>query len=390
MENKELETKVLFSGKGKEYFGIWIVNILLSVITLGIYSAWAKVRNKRYFYGNTSIAGDSFEYHGQPMQILKGRIIAVVCVVIWSVSEQVSPLLSLGLIVAFVLLLPLLSRSNARFDSAMTSFRNVHFSFNGTIAGAYWAILGRGTLATVGFVAAIGVVVFAMKLNIVAGVLAMLVLLPAYVYLQAWSLVGIANYFSNGYRYGERQFKADYKNAFYFKTYIVATLIWLALMALVLVSFVAIVGVNLVSNLESFTEIMSHSDIATFMIGYYLVFIAIGLAIGAYLKVKVRNYTFSRLVLEGKDTETASEFSFASTLTVKGYVSLVVTNFLLQVVTIGLARPWVMVRTTNYLANNTFVYGDIDLLVASDQDSNVKSAVSDEVAQAFDVDLGIG
>lgn len=390
MENKELETKVLFSGKGKEYFGIWIVNILLSVITLGIYSAWAKVRNKRYFYGHTSIAGDSFEYHGQPMQILKGRIIAVVCVVIWSVSEQVSPLLSLGLIVAFVLLLPLLSRSNARFDSAMTSFRNVHFSFNGTIAGAYWAILGRGTLATVGFVAAIGVVVFAMKLNIVAGVLAMLVLLPAYVYLQAWSLVGIANYFSNGYRYGERQFKADYKNAFYFKTYIVATLIWLALMALVLVSFVAIVGVNLVSNLESFTEIMSHSDIATFMIGYYLVFIAIGLAIGAYLKVKVRNYTFSRLVLEGKDTETASEFSFASTLTVKGYVSLVVTNFLLQVVTIGLARPWVMVRTTNYLANNTFVYGDIELLVASDQDSDVKSAVSDEVAQAFDVDLGIG
>lgn len=390
MENKELETKVLFSGKGKEYFGIWIVNILLSVITLGIYSAWAKVRNKRYFYGHTSIAGDSFEYHGQPMQILKGRIIAVVCVVIWSVSEQVSPLLSLGLIVAFVLLLPLLSRSNARFDSAMTSFRNVHFSFNGTIAGAYWAILGRGTLATVGFVAAIGMVVFAMKLNIVAGVLAMLVLLPAYVYLQAWSLVGIANYFSNGYRYGERQFKADYKNAFYFKTYIVATLIWLALMALVLVSFVAIVGVNLVSNLESFTEIMSHSDIATFMIGYYLVFIAIGLAIGAYLKVKVRNYTFSRLVLEGKDTETASEFSFASTLTVKGYVSLVVTNFLLQVVTIGLARPWVMVRTTNYLANNTFVYGDIELLVASDQDSDVKSAVSDEVAQAFDVDLGIG
>ncbi|MDK9758696.1 DUF898 family protein, partial [Vibrio sp. D173a] len=219
---------------------------------------------------------------------------------------------------------------------------------------------------------------------------AMLVLLPAYVYLQAWSLVGIANYFSNGYRYGERQFKADYTNAFYFKTYLIATLIWMVLMAVVVVSFVAIAGVNLVSNPESFAELMGHSDLITFMIGYYLAFIAIGLAIGAYLKVKVRNYTFSQLVLEGKDTESASEFSFASTLTVKGYVSLVVTNFLLQVVTIGLARPWVMVRTTNYLAENTFVYGDLDLLVASEQDSNVKSAVSDEVAQAFDVDLGIG
>ncbi|MEX1058239.1 MAG: DUF898 family protein, partial [Natronospirillum sp.] len=44
---------VAFNGRGGEYFGIWIVNIALTVLTLGIYSAWAKVRNKRYFYGNT-------------------------------------------------------------------------------------------------------------------------------------------------------------------------------------------------------------------------------------------------------------------------------------------------------------------------------------------------
>jgi uncharacterized membrane protein YjgN (DUF898 family) len=42
-----------FTGGASEYFGIWIVNVLLSILTLGIYSAWAKVRNKRYFYGNT-------------------------------------------------------------------------------------------------------------------------------------------------------------------------------------------------------------------------------------------------------------------------------------------------------------------------------------------------
>ena len=32
-----------FTGKASEYFGIWIVNLFLSLITLGIYSAWAKV-----------------------------------------------------------------------------------------------------------------------------------------------------------------------------------------------------------------------------------------------------------------------------------------------------------------------------------------------------------
>ena len=46
-----------FTGKTGEYFGIWIVNLFLTIVTLGIYSAWAKVRKKRYFYANTIIDG---------------------------------------------------------------------------------------------------------------------------------------------------------------------------------------------------------------------------------------------------------------------------------------------------------------------------------------------
>ncbi|HSS66565.1 MAG TPA: DUF898 family protein, partial [Gammaproteobacteria bacterium] len=66
-----------FSGTGGEYFRIWIVNVLLSILTLGIYSAWAKVRNKQYFYGSTTLDGASFEYTANPVNILKGRILVV-------------------------------------------------------------------------------------------------------------------------------------------------------------------------------------------------------------------------------------------------------------------------------------------------------------------------
>ena len=59
-----------FSGTAAEYFGIWIVNLFLTIITLGIYSAWAKVRRLRYFYGNTWLDGHNFEYHARPIQIL--------------------------------------------------------------------------------------------------------------------------------------------------------------------------------------------------------------------------------------------------------------------------------------------------------------------------------
>ncbi|HXI78282.1 MAG TPA: DUF898 family protein, partial [Steroidobacteraceae bacterium] len=62
-----------FTGSGAEYFGIWIVNLLLTIVTLGIYSAWAKVRRLQYFYRNTEIAGSSFVFHGSPVRILIGR-----------------------------------------------------------------------------------------------------------------------------------------------------------------------------------------------------------------------------------------------------------------------------------------------------------------------------
>ena len=65
-----------FTGDASEYFGIWIVNLFLSIVTLGIYSPWAKVRKKRYFYGHTWVADSNFEYHGNPIAILEGSFTA--------------------------------------------------------------------------------------------------------------------------------------------------------------------------------------------------------------------------------------------------------------------------------------------------------------------------
>ncbi len=37
-------TPLEFHGSGGEYFRIWIVNLCLTIVTFGIYTAWAKVR----------------------------------------------------------------------------------------------------------------------------------------------------------------------------------------------------------------------------------------------------------------------------------------------------------------------------------------------------------
>ena len=69
----------VFTGQGSEYFRIWVVNLLLTLVTLGVYSAWAKVRTARYFRNNTRLDGHVFDYHGNPAAILRGRIIALAC-----------------------------------------------------------------------------------------------------------------------------------------------------------------------------------------------------------------------------------------------------------------------------------------------------------------------
>lgn len=118
-----------FTGQAGEYFRIWIVNICLSVITLGIYSAWAKVRRKRYFYGNTLLDDAAFEYLADPKAILKGRIIVVVGFAVYSFAGKVDPLAGAALLVVFLVVLPWLIVRASRFNAVNSAHRNVRFGF---------------------------------------------------------------------------------------------------------------------------------------------------------------------------------------------------------------------------------------------------------------------
>ena len=84
-----------FTGTAGEYFRIWIVNLALTILTFGIYSAWAKVRKRRYFYAHTRIAGESFEYRGRPVAILIGRLLALALLVFVVLVGNLVPELSL-------------------------------------------------------------------------------------------------------------------------------------------------------------------------------------------------------------------------------------------------------------------------------------------------------
>ncbi|EPY1012705.1 YjgN family protein [Vibrio vulnificus] len=389
MDTKHITNSIQFKGQGGEFFGIWIVNILLSVITLGIYSAWAKVRTKRYFYGNTFIAGDNFEYHAQPMQLLKGRLVALALVLIWVVANSFFPLASLVLFALFYVGLPWLLWSNARFDSAMTSYRNVHFAFNGSLKEAYMSILGRGLASLLIIAIYIAIVVASANASAMVATLLGFGTLVLMFVLYAWVVAGIHQYFASGYQYGDWKFVAKIETGFFLKTYCKAMLIgFLTAVAFMIVMGTFVLGTDIMNLFAGEVDLLEGKGDFAYVVLTYLVTITMSLGITAYTTTRIRNYVFSRLTATA-ETQSETEFRFASTFGAWDYMSLIVTNFLLQVITLGLARPWVMVRTSRYVASHTGVIGDMDTLKATDQDSAVKNAISDEVAQAFDLGLSI-
>ena len=129
-------TPIIFHGRASEYFGIWIVNLLLSLITLGIYSAWAKVRRKKYFYNNTLIENVGFDYHAKPISILKGRLIAVAFFVGYGMSASIHPFLPAVFLLIFFIALPWLVVRGSIFNARNSSHRSLRFNFIGTLGQA--------------------------------------------------------------------------------------------------------------------------------------------------------------------------------------------------------------------------------------------------------------
>src|SRR5712675_1111171 len=122
-----------FTGRVGEYFGIWITNLLLTIVTLGIYSAWAKVRRLQYFYRHAEVAGSSFDFHGRPLTILIGRIVAIALLLLYNFAARLHSATTLLIIVAIALVMPWLLRNSLRFRLYNTSWRGTRFHFRGAV-----------------------------------------------------------------------------------------------------------------------------------------------------------------------------------------------------------------------------------------------------------------
>ena len=147
VDDSERRFSFEFRGRTGEYFWIWIVNALLTIATVGIYSPWAKVRTKRYFYGNAFLADANFEYHARPLSILLARAVVLLLVVVGgAVAAAYSAAADARYTLFLFLLLPWALVRGFSFNARNSSYRGLRFSFARRYGEAYFALFGLPTL----------------------------------------------------------------------------------------------------------------------------------------------------------------------------------------------------------------------------------------------------
>lgn len=337
-----------FTGRAGEYFSIWIVNIVLSILTLGIYSAWAKVRTERYFYGNTRLAGSSFEYLADPIRILKGRLVAYALVIVFYLSYQFLPVLYLGLAFVVFLCTPLLVFLTLRFRARYSAWRGIRFRFVRTAGSAYGPFMGWVLLS-----------------GITLGLLYPLMVLRQH------------DYIVGGHRLGRAGFSFRGDAGHYFIPFLIAMGIGTVLFG------VAFTGMFIAFAAGGASQ-GDPGKLAVFMIPMMVLLYAGMALLIVYLRVRYVNLMWNSSTLDDNG------FRFESTLRVRDVLWLYASNLVVVLCTLGLAVPWAMVRLARYRAERLVVLANkrLDGFVV-DQEAE-RSAAGAEAVDAFDIGVDIG
>jgi uncharacterized membrane protein YjgN (DUF898 family) len=158
----EKKNALVFKGTGSSLFGLTIVNTILTVITLGLYYPWAKVKYLKYYYQNLYMSGSHFSFHGTGKEIFWGFvkallfIVAIVAIYTTFVFLRLSVLGIILYIVGLALFVPIALHGSMRYRLAKTSWRSIHFGYRGNFTDLMKLYLkGMGlTIITLGIYAA--------------------------------------------------------------------------------------------------------------------------------------------------------------------------------------------------------------------------------------------
>jgi uncharacterized membrane protein YjgN (DUF898 family) len=368
---------IRFTGSGSEYFRIWIVNLLLTLITLTLYWPFARARRLAYFQNNTLVGRDPLGFHGDPWKMFRGYLLMLLFgVSYWAVSNLAPAFAWLPLLVLAVLW-PALWRASLQFRLRNTSWRGVRMGFDGDLMGAYLCMLpffipvvltgiviGFAASATQDAEAGAAGAVFAAVTSAV--VLAMTALSP-------WLLARIKRYQHGGYAFAQERTTLNAGvGAFYGFSFRVmgVSLLCTAVLASVGAVAAVLLGASAGTAVVALPVLLGLG---------YLVF-----------PLVLMPYTTSRLQNLVWANTRSRRIRFDSQLRWAPLVGLTVRNWLFIALTLGLYWPFAKVNTARLRleAMDVSVQGDVNAWLGRAQGVD-KGILGDAAGDFFGIDMGL-
>ncbi len=379
-EFRKRKLDIQFTGSGSEYFRIWIVNLLLTIVTASLYWPFAKARRIRYFYANTLIDGHALSFHGDPWKMFRGHLLLLVLMGTYSAAGHFSPMAGLIAFGVMAAIWPALWRAGMQFRLGNTGWRGLRFGFAGTLKGAYGPALPIWICSAVILLVQVvggpaglpvdGKPRFGMVEKVV------LLVAGAILLLTPWVIAAAKRYQHNGYRiaaqHGELRLGAGPVYWLSLKTLGVTLLITILMLVLAGAGFA--IGMFVLHS----PKFASAAAVVGAMVGYLLYFALLGPFFTA---------RFQNLVWNGTTTE---DLSFTSQLKVGALTWLTLKNWVLTLITLGLYRPFAVVHTTRLRleAVSVTMDGDPETWVAG-QGSAPQDAAGELAGDFFGIDMGL-
>lgn len=150
-----------FSGDGGALAMMYLKTILLSFVTLGIYSFWGRTEIRRYLWSNVRFVGQPFSYHGTGKELFLGwlKFFGMFLAVFGSIAvfslygdKEFAPFAALLFYVGLALLVPVAIHGALRYRYSRTAWQGRRFSYRGNLfelAKVFWlgALLTAITLS---------------------------------------------------------------------------------------------------------------------------------------------------------------------------------------------------------------------------------------------------
>jgi uncharacterized membrane protein YjgN (DUF898 family) len=340
-----------YVGPTATMFGIFYKNLILTILTLGIYRFWAKTRERRFIWLNTRIDAEGFEYTGTGKELFLGFLKVTVILVPAFVALQLAGILLFGEI-------------GERAASTIQGFLIVILVYAGTFAARRYR-MSRTTWRGIRMHqdgSALRYAAIALK-----GVFLSIVTLGLYF---PFMQTALARYEMENLRFGTQPFLFTGRGRTMFKVFLV---LWVCFIALV----AAVIAV--MASLQASFDLKSMPAFSVGLSVIPLALIVTMFAMSFHYRARFERFR--------ADSTRLDRLAFSMPdLTGWRLFRLVLGNYAVVLLSLGILTPVVTQRSMRFWVWHTSLTGDVDLARIAQAERG--PGTGEGLAGFFDIDVG--